>query len=51
MARPTPSPQDVVITKKIVDAGDTFDIEVLDHMVIAAARFVSMRERGLGWST
>ncbi len=47
---PTPSPEDAAVTKRIVDAGEMFDIDVLDHLVIGKARFVSMRERGLGWN-
>jgi DNA repair protein RadC len=48
---PTPSPEDVVVTRQIVEAGVLLEIEVLDHLVIGHGRFVSMRERGLGFST
>jgi DNA repair protein RadC len=47
---PTPSPEDTLVTRQIVDAGKLLDIDVLDHLVIGAGRFVSMRERGLGFS-
>jgi len=40
---------DVLVTRQIVEAGQLFDIEVLDHLVIGQGRFVSMRERGLGF--
>jgi DNA repair protein radc len=46
---PTPSPEDVVVTRQIIEAGRLLDIDVLDHLVIGAGRFVSMRERGLGF--
>ena len=46
---PTPSPEDVSVTHLLVEAGRTLDIEVLDHLVIGQQRFVSMRERGLGF--
>jgi DNA repair protein RadC len=46
---PTPSPDDVLVTREIVLAGNLLDIEVLDHLVIGQGRFVSMRERGLGF--
>ncbi len=46
---PSPSKQDVEVTKLIVDAGKLLDISVLDHLVIGQNRFVSMRERGLGF--
>ncbi len=46
---PTPSPDDVALTRAIVQAGKLMDIEVLDHLVIGSARFVSLKERGLGF--
>jgi DNA repair protein RadC len=46
---PTPSPEDVLVTRQIVEAGKLLDIEVLDHLVIGQGRYVSMRERGLGF--
>ena len=46
---PTPSPDDVTVTRQIVEAGKLLDIDVLDHLVIGQGRFVSMRERGLGF--
>ena len=46
---PTPSPEDVLVTREIVSAGKLLDVEVLDHLVIGQGRFVSMRERGLGF--
>jgi DNA repair protein RadC len=47
---PTPSPEDVLVTREIVSAGKLLDVDVLDHLVIGQGRFVSMRERGLGFS-
>ncbi len=47
---PTPSPEDVLITHQIVEAGKLLDVEVLDHLVIGQGKFVSMRERGLGFN-
>lgn len=46
---PTPSPEDVRVTEMIVDAGRLLDIDVLDHLVIGRNRFVSLKERGLGF--
>lgn len=47
---PTPSPEDAAITREIVKAGELLEIDVLDHLVIGAAgRFVSLKERGLGF--
>ena len=46
---PTPSSEDVTLTKAIVQAGKLLDIEVLDHLVIGQGRYVSLKERGLGF--
>ncbi len=46
---PTPSPEDVAITKEIVAAGRLLDVEVLDHLIVGRQRYVSMRERGVGF--
>ncbi|HJZ50130.1 MAG TPA: DNA repair protein RadC [Roseiflexaceae bacterium] len=46
----TPSPEDVLVTREIVSAGKMLDIDVLDHLVIGNGRYVSMREKGLGFS-
>lgn len=47
---PTPSPEDVAVTRQIVEAGKLLDVEVLDHLILGRARFVSLKERGLGFS-
>ncbi len=47
---PTPSPDDVAITRAIVQAGKLLDIEVLDHLVIGGNKYVSLKNRGLGFS-
>jgi DNA repair protein RadC len=46
----TPSPDDVAVTRAIVQAGKLLDIEVLDHLVIGQGKFVSLKERGLGFA-
>jgi len=46
---PSPSPEDVEVTRRLVEAGNHLGIEVLDHLVIGQQRFVSLRERGLGF--
>lgn len=46
---PTPSPDDVIVTRSLVEAGKLLDIEVLDHLVIGQGKFVSMKESGLGF--
>jgi len=47
---PTPSPDDVSVTRAIVQGGKLLDIETLDHLIIGGNRFVSLKERGLGFS-
>ncbi len=47
---PTPSPDDVAVTRAFVQAGKLLDVDVLDHLVIGQGRYVSMKERGLGFS-
>ena len=47
---PTPSPDDVAVTRAFVQAGKLLDIEILDHLVIGQGRYVSLKERGLGFS-
>jgi DNA repair protein RadC len=46
---PSPSPEDVALTRAIVQSGKLLDINVLDHLVIGHNRWVSMKERGLGF--
>jgi DNA repair protein RadC len=46
---PTPSPEDVRVTESIVEAGRLLDIEVLDHLIVGRNRYVSLKERGLGF--
>ncbi len=48
---PTPSPDDVAVTRALVEAGKLLDIELLDHLICGAGgRFTSLKERGLGFS-
>jgi len=51
---PTPSAEDVAITRKVVEAGELLDIDVLDHIVVgrpgaSTVGWVSLRERRLGF--
>lgn len=47
---PTPSPDDVAVTRAILQAGKLLDIDVLDHLVIGQGSWVSLKERGLGFA-
>ena len=44
---PTPSPEDVKITRELVQGGKLLGIDVLDHVVIAGDRYVSLKEKKL----
>ncbi len=50
---PTPSAEDIRITRQLVEAGQIIDIRVLDHIIVGRdtdsshKSFLSMREEGL----
>lgn len=44
---PTPSSSDVAMTKQVVEALRTLDINVHDHLIVGADRTVSLRQLGL----
>ncbi len=48
---PNPSSEDIEVTEQAVAAGKLLDIEVLDHLIIGQHRYVSLRERGLGFKS
>ena len=43
---PTPSLDDVAITKNLHEAGKILGIKLLDHVIIAGSRFTSLKEQG-----
>ncbi len=48
----SPSPEDVSVTRAIIQTGQLLDIEVLDHLIISGnggQTFVSLKERGLAF--
>jgi DNA repair protein RadC len=46
---PAPSPDDIAVTRSAFQAGKLLDIDVLDHIVVCSGRYVSLKERGLGF--
>lgn len=42
-----PSAEDLSLTKRLVEGGKLIGIEVLDHVIVTAEAYVSLRERGL----
>ncbi|MHA6485153.1 RadC family protein [Paenibacillus sp. strain BS8-2] len=43
---PTPSPEDITLTDRLVEAGKLVGIEVLDHIIIGDGKFMSLKELG-----
>jgi DNA repair protein RadC len=43
---PVPSAEDVALTRRLVEAGELMGMEVLDHLVLTATRYCSLRELG-----
>lgn len=44
---PTPSPEDIELTRAIISAGKLLDIPVLDHLIVASRGWKSLKEIGL----
>ncbi len=44
---PTPSREDIEVTKRLVECGKMIGIEVLDHIIIGDQKFTSLKEKGL----
>lgn len=44
---PAPSPEDIAVTKRLVDAGQIMDIPVLDHIILGCENFISLKEEGM----
>jgi DNA repair protein RadC len=43
---PTPSPDDLALTARMVSAGDVMGIDVVDHLILADQMYYSMLESG-----
>ncbi len=43
---PEPSAEDVALTRRLASAGTLLGIELLDHLILGAGRYVSLRDRG-----
>jgi DNA repair protein RadC len=44
---PTPSAEDVALTRRLVRAGEVMGIDVIDHLVLADTRFCSLKLLGV----
>lgn len=43
---PTPSPEDLAVTRRLCEAGKLLGIDVLDHIVVGDGRYISLRAEG-----
>ena len=46
---PSPSPEDILITGQIREAGEMMDIELLDHIIIGNQSYLSLKEKRSGF--
>ncbi len=46
---PGPSPEDIRVTREVVQAGKLFEIAVMDHLIVGQNQYISLKERGLGF--
>lgn len=46
---PSPSSDDIQVTRELIKAGKILGVDIQDHLVIAQNRHVSLKERGLGF--
>ena len=46
---PTPSPNDILLTRNLVEAGKLLDIEIIDSLIVAGGQWFSLRDHGLGF--
>lgn len=44
---PAPSPEDIELTRKLVEAGKLLDIPVLDHVILGDGKYISFKEKGI----
>lgn len=43
---PTPSKEDIDVTKRLLECGKIIGIDVLDHLIIGEKKYVSLKEKG-----
>jgi DNA repair protein RadC len=43
---PTPSPEDIAITRKLIEVGELLDVKVLDHVIIGSKGNISLMREG-----
>lgn len=43
---PSPSNEDIKVTKRLMEVGDVLGLKVLDHLIIGDRRYISLKEKG-----
>ena len=43
---PSPSEDDLLVTKRLIEAGKILGIEIIDHIIITSNQYLSMKEKG-----
>jgi DNA repair protein RadC len=43
---PEPSPDDLQLTRRLVESGELLGVRVLDHVIFGDGRYVSLQDRG-----
>ncbi|MBS7427727.1 DNA repair protein RadC [Virgibacillus sp. 19R1-5] len=43
---PTPSQEDIYVTRRLVESGKMIGIELIDHLIIGNRNYVSLKEKG-----
>ncbi|RDW21662.1 DNA repair protein RadC [Oceanobacillus chungangensis] len=43
---PSPSQEDIHVTRRLVESGKIIGIDLLDHLIIGDQKFVSLKEKG-----
>lgn len=43
---PSPSKEDILVTKKVIDAGKLMEIPLIDHIIIGDGKYISLKEKG-----
>ncbi len=49
--QPDPSPEDVRLTREVAQCAEKMNMSLLDHLIIGHYRYVSLKEKGLGFET
>ncbi|WP_312560666.1 JAB domain-containing protein [Anaerospora sp.] len=43
----TPSPEDITLTMKLINAGKLLDIPIIDHIIVGDDTYVSFKDKGI----